>query len=92
MIRNWLKNNCLYLRQFKWFRKFVGGKWELWYVDLLGIGYYWHDVILFTHELQKHAPKYKDCYPLDLDNPYYWGYRPTPLCRGTPVCEEYETI
>jgi hypothetical protein len=88
----WLRTSNLkcWFDRFQWYRKLAGGKWELWYVDHPVCSDIWHDVKHFTHEYLEACERMKYRAPTDnLDNPYWWGFRPTPLCRGTPVCEDW---
>lgn len=52
----------LVLADFRWYRKWRGGRWERWWID---------DVHCFAW-FQNDGPE-----------------RPHPLCRGTPVVEDY---
>jgi hypothetical protein len=83
----WLK---YWLDRFQWYRRFAGGKWELWWVDVPVCSDIWHDVRHFTHEYVAAADRMGYKPPKgDLDSPYWYGFRPTPLCRGTPICEDW---
>jgi hypothetical protein len=89
-------NNTLrsFLSGFKWYRKLAGGKWERWWVDCPVNSDIWHEVKHFTHEMVEAAERMKYHPPLTdrLDDlhPYWWGFRPTPLCRGTPELEDWK--
>jgi hypothetical protein len=88
----WLRNSILacFLSKFKWFRCLAGGKWELWWVDVPVCSDIWHEVDRFTHEWVK----LRMLVPLDRNapdlHPQWYGFRPSPLCRGTPVCEDWK--
>lgn len=89
--------------RFQWYRRLAGGKWELWYVDCPGIhGEYWHDVQEFTRVRKARLPSADEIMKREMEayrrgdvtvdwgfHPAYWGYRPTPFCRGTPIEEDW---
>lgn len=80
----WFSNYC-------WCRKFLGGKWEQWWVEPCR-SMVWHKVDRFTADKVLEAKL--NCYQGDLSDPdivdpYWWGYRPSPLCAGDPVCEDW---
>lgn len=62
----WLRNLQWMLSNWRWYRRWYGGRWERWWVDCPVCSMCWH-----TGNLQR-----------------YDG-RPSPLCRGTPVVEEW---
>lgn len=69
----------VFFSRFRWARRLLGGKWELWYVDHPVCADVWHPVNHWsTDEL---------IYPKNGGLP--WFDRPTPLCRGGCVREEW---
>lgn len=89
-----LRNSWLaaFLSNYQWYRKLAGGKWERWWVDHPVCSDVWHDVRHFTRERLEAAERANYKAPLTeahLMNPYWWGFRPSPLCRGTPTEEDW---
>lgn len=63
-----------YLVEFKWVRKTIGGRWELWWVDTPINSEVWHHI----NEKDLKA------------NSYYRLFgKPTSLCRGIPEIEDW---
>lgn len=60
------------LRQFTWYRRWHGGRWELWHVDFPFCASIWHE--LEGRQLESESR------------------RPTGLCRGTPVVEDWRIV
>jgi hypothetical protein len=94
----WLRNNVTivaFFSGFRWFRKLAGGKWECWWVEGVD-SHVWHDVKHFTREWNEGSDRLNYRPPLDSDitklNHYYWGFRPSPLCRGTPIEEDWDHV
>lgn len=94
-LRHWLRTGVLaaFFNSFRWYRRLAGGKWELWWIDSPVCSHIWHDVNFFNREMKEaserlkyHPPKNL---PADALNPYYWEFRPSPLCRGTPIEEDW---
>lgn len=56
--------------RYQWFRKWRGGRWELWWVDSPINAAVWH------HRSVEE----------DMDQ------RPTAICRGTPIIEDYRCL
>lgn len=52
---------------FRWWRRYCGGKWERWWVDVVYCDS-WHPVTEFSR---------------------IYGDRPTAICRGTPIEEDW---
>lgn len=65
------------MKAWRWLR---GGHWELWWVDAPVSSDVWHRVEVCTYE--KSA---------SVGQAWWYGGRPSPLCRGTPVCESHGT-
>lgn len=71
------------------YRRWWGGHWELWWIDVC-CSQVWHDVPECSQQPKPELPpgfwKGKS-----LDSVVHMIYRdrPTPLCRGTPTCEDY---
>jgi hypothetical protein len=86
----WLKT---LFDRYRWYRRLAGGKWERWYVDMPVCSDLWHDVRNFTREYVYAAERMGYRPPLETLGknmyPHWWGYRPTPLCRGTPIEEDW---
>jgi hypothetical protein len=82
-----------FLSDFKWYRKVSGGKWELWIVDHPVCSEVWHRVDEFTRVKVAEWPKLSEeilrKLPFTALHPVLWGYRPSPLCRGTPTEEAW---
>lgn len=78
------------LSNWKFYRRIKGGKWEQWYVDHPVCSLMWFQVKEFTEaKTSRAANSYGNSYVA-----YYreWmdpRHRPSPLCRGNPVTEDY---
>ena len=62
-------NTLFPLDQYQWYRRFYGGYWELWHVEIVGGFNVWHYIDDVTNQ---------SVY-------YQSTGRPTPLCRGIPL-------
>ena len=63
----------MWFNGYRWYRRLCGGRWERWYVGCLGY-YIWHRI--GNRELSEGS--------------WYAEYRkPTPVCTGKPVIEEW---
>lgn len=73
-MKDFLRSHCIkaFFSDYLGYRKFYGGHWERWYVDLIYCDV-WHDVIVCS------------LHPWNVAH----GKRPTPICRGTPTCEDH---
>lgn len=77
------------LESLRRYRRWWGGHWELWYVEICHT-WLWHDVPECTgREQPKLQPGFWKGKSLDEVARLVWKNRPNPLCRGTPVCEDY---
>lgn len=76
------------LSSFQWYRRHVGGHWELWWVDHPFCVERWFQTGICTHDL---GDPVCDALGSDCNNPDHWELpkRPHPLCRSRPVCEHY---
>lgn len=84
----------LFLEEFRWYRKLRGGKWERWIVSDPVNSVLWHRVDEFTRVKVARWPALSEemlqRLPFTALHPVLWGYRPSPLCRGTPTEENWE--
>jgi hypothetical protein len=83
----------LRLDLFKTYRRWQGRHWEFWWVDVPVCSYVWHQLDSCTQQPQP-----------ELSSDFYKGKslnsvlrnvcrdRPTPLCKGTPICEDYTDV
>lgn len=75
----------------KWqrYRRWYGSHWELWFVDTVN-AQIWHSMALCSQRPQTPLRDewWKDL-PLEEAVKITFRDRPTPLCRGTPTCEDY---
>lgn len=74
------------------YRRWQGSHWELWWVDTVN-SYVWHKLSKCTQQPQSELPP--DFWKRrNLDEVVHMIFRdrPTPLCRGTPVCEDYTGV
>jgi hypothetical protein len=56
-LRGWrFALHVIKLTNYQWFRRFVGGKWELWWVDSPVCSYVWHDVLEFSRVCGERPP------------------------------------
>lgn len=78
-----------FLCNYRWFRKWHGGKWERWWVDSPVNSFVWHDVEEFTHVMQERTKNETPGEMKPLMDPSWWDHRPSPLCRGTPELEDW---
>ena len=82
-----------WLARYRWYRRCHGGHWERGDVDVPVCSDIWHEMT----RCSRLPPLRRFVWdrPGSLDDwvARYTDYtgRPTPLCRGTPICEEYTT-
>ena len=78
--------------RYQWFRRWLGHHWELWCVDVPVCSEVWHEIdeCSRTRKLRLFDPRRG----LNDYIRHYTEYtgRPTPLCRGTPRCEDWPTF
>ena len=72
LLQNWAENNYWLVCDYRWGRRLIGGRWELWYVEHPVYTPIWH----WIDDATKRSWWWETF------------HRPTPLCRGTPLAVE----
>lgn len=47
---NWLRNHHYWFSNYRWYRKWYGGKWECWWTDIVYSNVWYNELSLNTYK------------------------------------------